>query len=232
VVFSSDGEYLQGWPITFRNHLHGGVCVGDITGDNIPEILVGGMHPPFDAGEFRPFACALTGSGKIVPGWPVTGSHGVGCFTSFAITDIDGDGMRDVLMQHSGYFSGEEDDIPYGPSAFRHDGSPIPGFPKAAINTPMGEGSPLVMDLDGDGFLEIAWISDTADLYMWDLQVPAKFDKYSWAMPYQNPERTSALPFLSRISNPVYRSNRPNSRRISRSRAGNETRPITISSGD
>ncbi|MBN1569924.1 MAG: S8 family serine peptidase [Acidobacteria bacterium] len=232
VVFSSDGRLLKGWPYTFRNYLHGGVCVGDITGDNIPEILVGGMHHPFEAEEYRPFAYALTGSGEIVRGWPVTGNHGIGYFTSFAILDIDGDGMRDVLMQNAGSSEKEDDDRTYGPSAFHHNGLPIAGFPKAAINTYWFEGSPLVMDFDGDGFLEIVWISDTADLYMWDLKMPAKFDKYSWVMPYQNPERTSSLPFLGQTSIPVRRSNRPNIRGISRSRSANKTRSISIGPGD
>jgi hypothetical protein len=76
-------------------------------------------------------------------------------WSSPAVADIDGDGWTEVVFFGD---MGDYPTAPYPPGALlwiiRHDGSVQPGFPRSVPGVPIWS-SPAVVDLDGDGSLDI-----------------------------------------------------------------------------
>ena len=72
------------------------------------------------------------------------------------LCDVDADGKQEIFVAgHSGIFGVDD------------DGRLLPGFPLLMAAPPTG--SPVVLDLDGDGRLALAALDGTA-VYAWDLQ--------------------------------------------------------------
>ena len=72
------------------------------------------------------------------------------------LCDVDADGKQEIFVAgHSGIFGMDD------------DGQLLPGFPLLMAAPPTG--SPVVVDLDGDGRLALAALDSTA-VYAWDLQ--------------------------------------------------------------
>ena len=72
------------------------------------------------------------------------------------LCDVDADGKQEIFVAgHSGIFGVDD------------DGRLLPGFPLLMAASPTG--SPVVLDLDGDGGLALAALDSTA-VYAWDLQ--------------------------------------------------------------
>ena len=72
------------------------------------------------------------------------------------LCDVDADGKQEIFVAgHSGIFGVDD------------DGRLLPGFPLLMAAPPTG--SPVVLDLDGDGRLALAALDSTA-VYAWDLQ--------------------------------------------------------------
>src|SRR5437870_7281673 len=104
-------------------------------------------------------------SGRIAPPAPTTTSRP-------AIGDLDHDGYPEIV------YANIEGDV----YVFRHDGAPFPGFPvriNPAFSAPVLRtntnhvktgifGSPVLGDLDGDGFLDIVIAAMDQHVYAWD----------------------------------------------------------------
>ncbi len=104
-------------------------------------------------------------SGRIAPPSPTTTSRP-------AIGDLDHDGYPEIV------YANIEGDV----YVFRHDGTPFPGFPvriNPAFSAPVLRtntnhvktgilGSPVLGDLDGDGFLDIVVAAMDQHVYAWD----------------------------------------------------------------
>ncbi len=137
-------------------NITGTLAVGDITGDQAPEILavaLGGM------------LCALDKNGVSLPGWPAIS----GLSNSWAapsIGDIDGDGQNEALVV--GYQFGSYTQI----HAYRATASGpvvVPGFP-VTYPSLQTYSCPVIGDTDGDGDLELfnAGKVNGPALYAWD----------------------------------------------------------------
>ncbi len=194
-VFSADGSLPAGWPISLTNISITGASTADITGDGVPEVLLG-------AKDYRnriPVIFAYNGSGTAITGWPakndiLPGSsfYGFYGFSSPAAADVDGDGSREVVGLGS-----SSPDKPYALAAFRKDGTMVLGFPKPVAKAPADSTStPVIMDFDGDGLQEIAWLCSTGDLYLWDAEGAGRTNGFDWTMSGHDAGRTGAQPLL------------------------------------
>jgi len=193
-VLRPDGSVVPGWPVQVRDDVHiTGLSAGDVTGDGRPEVFAGaaGKDGHFD------WLCLLGGNGVPLPGWPVQMGPsqltlGVG---SAAFVDLDGDGRREMIVGSGMPLSGPKAMMPFCLHAFRSDGQEVAGFPKPATGYDASLGStPAVIDFDGDGLLEIAWINVSGDLFLWDAATAARIESTDWPMYQHDPGRSGAAP--------------------------------------
>ncbi|MDY6878317.1 MAG: VCBS repeat-containing protein [Chloroflexota bacterium] len=152
-----DGSKVAGWPI-YRyngdNLLRGGLsspALGDIDGDNLPEVIVGTMSPPWD-GEHAPdyskaTLWAINGDSTNVNGFPVTTEQVI--HSSPALGDIDGDGQLEIVVG-VGWGTDGRENIVY---AWNHDGTLLSNWPR--VTDSVMKAPPALGDIDGDGVLEV-----------------------------------------------------------------------------
>jgi hypothetical protein len=144
-VFDRDGNPLRGWPRDIPTHLDSSPAVGDIDNDGNLEIVIGSGQNP-DPRFHRVYAFEKNGS--YVDGWPA--ATGGEVFSSPSLADVTGDGFLEV-------FVGARDGKLYG---WRHDGTALPNWPVTPLNQngdsqPIHASSPVILDADGDGQLDI-----------------------------------------------------------------------------
>src|SRR6266567_1766306 len=111
-------------------------------------------------------------NGTVAPGFPVTLPGDIQ--SSPAIGDVDGDGIPDIVV---GYGSTFESPSSGGVRAYSRTGvqlwdrpsvdqfypsppTPLDGLPDPVVSTP------AIGDIDGDGFVEVAWGSLDANVYV------------------------------------------------------------------
>ncbi len=139
-LMDASGNDLDGWPKNFDNHwMVSGPSIADIDGDGVDEVITservgatGNVH-----------VLRMDGT-ELNENWPVEIPNTPG-FTP-SVGDIDGDGYADVVTGSSS--SGAL-------YVFDKDGELLPGFPQTPDNAGLSYQSPLVLDLDGDGSLDI-----------------------------------------------------------------------------
>jgi len=192
-AFHHDGSVVTGWPQTAAypssyNCCDMSIVVGDIDGDNQPEIVAGGPGDKLFAWE---------ANGQIIPGWPkvlsglkMYGTKAAG-FTSISIADVDGDDKGDIVAMD--YF-----DAPL--IAYKFDGTVIPGFPKQ-IYYPIYE-NPIISDFDGDNFAEFVGVNSLGIIVMFDLSGTSNDLPLTWPMWAHDAQHTSNLGVLP-IPSPI-----------------------------
>lgn len=151
IVLTHDGQLAPGWPqLTFDRHdiaytegVASSPAVADLDGDGNLEII---------AGAFDHRVYAWHHDGTWVKGWPRHVYDTV--WSSPAVGDLDGDGLPEVVIgvdsHNNPYFGAIDGGALY---VFHNDGTLVEGFPKYV--TENFESSPALVDLDGDGFLDI-----------------------------------------------------------------------------
>ena len=183
------------FPITYGNS-SACVAVGDMDGDNVPELAYGGVQA-VDSGKVWVYDL----SGSLLPGFPAkvfrTWVDG-----SVAIADIDGDGLGDVVCGTNGTVS-----KPGLICAFNHLGQMLPDFPLSPGNPIINsfETHPTLVDIDGDGDTEIFAGRTDKYVYGWDTQ--GIFDSmYAWTTFKGNAARTGGQlvsPYLVSIKDDI-----------------------------
>lgn len=138
-VYQGNGAMLSGWPQRLDYVPGSAAAVGDITGDNIPEIVTEsyyGLH-------------AFTNDGFLMPGFPYyPGTNRVFSYSTPVLADIDDDGIREIICgDHSLANSSGAIHI------VRNDGTAYPGWPK--LTSYWVYGPPSVGDINGDGLLDV-----------------------------------------------------------------------------
>jgi hypothetical protein len=149
VSFVTSFPTLSNWPILRESATPSSPVVHDLNGDGTLEILFGGeeiyaLHA--DGSEYR------DGDNNTLTHGVLTQTGGANFWCTPAVADIDNDGILEIVA--AGWNSG----LLY---VFGPDGSMKPGWPRV-IGNPSGQdgaavawGSPLVIDVNGDGAREI-----------------------------------------------------------------------------
>lgn len=139
-VFDHEGNELPGWPKSFGTTLvNNAPTVADLDDDGNYEIIT---------------AQRASASSALIHVFNIDGSYfnenwpydilSVSCFTP-SVGDIDNDGVKEIIV--AGYNTGL--------FALKPDASLLAGFPVVATGVAYSYQSPILVDLDGDGDLEI-----------------------------------------------------------------------------
>ncbi len=189
------------------------VVAGDVTGDGIPELVVAtnlSLDPTQFVGPIdhpgNDFLSVMTPGSQTgnLPGWPHVERFNPSNYKDdglgkASIGDIDGDGVQEIVVANV-----HCDLFPYsrnldfhggcqGLLAFRPDGSPVPGFPKATPS-PAAYGSQAALaDLDGDGLVEIVWLGAEGQLAVWNVPGTPGPERFEWPMARHDPAHTALL---------------------------------------
>jgi hypothetical protein len=138
-VYRGDGTIYPGWPQRMDYVPGCAVAVGDITGDEIPEIVTESYYRLH----------AYSADGVLLPGFPyLPGENRVFSYSTPVLADLDGDGNREIICgDHS---------IGDGTGAVhivRHNGLSLPDWPKFTASWVYAP--PSVGDINGDGRLDV-----------------------------------------------------------------------------
>ena len=162
-VFDQNGGVLPGFPIEFEGFdLHGPPSLADFDQDGIVDVILDAFSTILIVHFDGSYDTLHTGIAQF-GGEP-------------AVADIDGDDNLEIIMGRSDLIEHDSSLV----NAFRLDGSQPLGWPICVQGIPRG--TPLIEDLDEDGFLELVVFTksdpwshpDTGWLYLFDL--PAPFD--------------------------------------------------------
>jgi hypothetical protein len=138
-VYRGDGTVYNGWPQPLGHVPASSAAVGDITGDDVPEII----------GESYDALYVWDTGGNLLDGFPFYMPNGaVNSYSSPVLADIDDDGLREIIfgthvLSAGGYVF-----------ALNDDGTQVPGWPKPTNYWIYGP--PAVGYIDGDNVLDIA----------------------------------------------------------------------------
>jgi hypothetical protein len=138
-VYRGTGVVFPGWPKAINHVPASSAAVGDIDGDNIPEIIA----------ESYIALYAWKSNGDSIPGFPfILPNSAVTSYSSPVLADLDGDNKREIIF--GTHVSGAGGYL----FVLKYDGSQLTGFPKATGNWIYG--APSVGYIDGDTLLDIA----------------------------------------------------------------------------
>ena len=131
------GVVRPGFPISVNNrNISLGIVLYDLDGDGLLEMIVGEQLNPGKIHIYRPDGTEWT------TGWPVALDHTPA--VSPSVADIDNDGAVEIVTcSYNSLY------------AFNLNGTLQAGFPLQIPNAKFSYQSPVLVDLDGDGYREI-----------------------------------------------------------------------------
>ena len=137
-IFDFKGDIMPGWPISFNGHwMISSPALADMDGDDVPEIICGDLENGFGQ------VYVLKADGKSINNqWPIPLPN-IPAVTP-SIGDLDKDGSPDVIISSTREIY-----------ALDIEGDLINGWPYSNSSTKFSFQSPLLSDLDRDGYLEI-----------------------------------------------------------------------------
>jgi hypothetical protein len=155
------GTLLPGWPAFVRDGVFSSPAIADLAGDGKLEVIIGSQAHAEGSPINAPDGGALwvfRSDGSYFPGFPqyVTPES---IDSSPAIGDIDGDGCPEIVVGTT-TTSQTGGKVLY---AFHTDGTPVSGWPVTLAGHTWT--SPLLVDLNGDGVLDVVENDDTGVLY-------------------------------------------------------------------
>jgi Secretion system C-terminal sorting domain/FG-GAP-like repeat len=158
-IYKGDGTLFPGWPQDISSVPAASAAVGDITGDNNPEIIFEAYNALYvwDSG------------GNLLSGFPYNlPTDVVTSYSSPILVDLDNDNLKEIVFgihESGGALNG-------GIYILKNDGTLFPGWPKTT--TYWVYAPPSIGDIDGDAQLDIAVgdqvLSGTPvdNVYAWD----------------------------------------------------------------
>ena len=189
-IYHHDGTYFDNWPQIYPGpHTYITPVVGDIDNDGDLEIF-GGGHT-FDL-------MAKHHTGVNVAGWPVSALSALEC--SPIVFDVDGDGYREVLFAEN--WPGANGFL----YAFNGDGSAVEDWP-VSISAPSYVNSAAAGDVDGDGDIEIAFMTGNGTVNLWTVEdVPYRAYLTEWGTYFHDNWNTGWMHPLAPLNLIVYNS--------------------------
>jgi hypothetical protein len=137
-VYKGDGTVYTGWPQTISGFPASSAAVGDITGDNFPEIIA----------ESTTGLYAWDRNGAAIAGFPFSLPSGwTNSYSSPVLADVDG-GSREIIFGTHSSTTGEG-----AVYIIKNNGTVMPNWPKITGNWVYGP--PAVGFIDGDNILDI-----------------------------------------------------------------------------
>ena len=154
-AYNPDGTLLPNFPFPVPSgHPYAGVSIGDIDGDNQVEIAFGTVEA-VSLGKI----CAWNLDGTVLPGFP-RGVWATWVDGNTAIADVTGDGVPEVI-------GGTNNGKMYAITA---TGDSAAGFPVSSEATSLNafNTNPTMIDVDGDGDVELFAPCNDRKIYAWD----------------------------------------------------------------
>ena len=138
-VYKFDATILTGWPKSMGHVPASSAAVGDINGDNVPEIVMESYNALY----------AWKSNGDSIPGFPYyMPNSDVNSYSSPVLADFDNDNIREIVFGTHVLGGGGYVYI------LKNDGSVLSGWPKTTSNWIYGP--PSVGYIDNDNILDIA----------------------------------------------------------------------------
>jgi hypothetical protein len=159
VAYHHDGSRVEGINVRIQPYRHQLPVIGDVDGDGSPEIMI------FSYGDWPPPSSSLalliiSNTGVIkhtIPFNLMSHSAYMEASSAPALADLDQDNIPEIVI-------GLNEAV----IVFRGDGTVFPGWPVTWSTTSLqsvGNGAPVVGDIDGDQFPDIVSISINDYLY-------------------------------------------------------------------
>jgi hypothetical protein len=138
-VYKYDATVLTGWPKQMGHVPASSAAVGDINGDNIPEIVMESYNALY----------AWTAAGDSLPGFPYfMPNTDVNSYSSPVLADVDNDNIREIIF--GTHVSGGGGYV----YVMKNNGTVLSGWPKQTSNWVYGP--PSVGYIDNDNVMDIA----------------------------------------------------------------------------
>lgn len=179
-AWNFDGTPVNGWPLQIY---HGGeisdVALGDVDGDSKLEVVA-------TLSNARTIYVINGEDATVLPGWPQPQDNEWNFADSPVLSDIDGDDELEIIATAHRIRAYPPYYIDSRVYAYDSDGTLLPGFP---LELPMENfKTPTIVDLDGDGDLEIGVSSfygiflgsGPAYIHFWDLEAPINEALQAW----------------------------------------------------
>jgi len=184
-VLEFNGNIASGWPQNIMSEGNNAFCLGDIDSDNLPEIVFARN------GGNSGYLYAFNGDGSSVPGWPISTCL---LHASCVIGDVDSSLPPEIIVRSRNRIV-----------IYEADGTILPGWPKFindSVYSSTVVPSPLITDLDGDGYIDIIAPSFHNQVYAWSISGIYNLSRLEWPM-FQHDSRYSGLYMpMSRPPNP------------------------------
>ena len=138
-VYKYDATIIPGWPKTMGHVPASSAAVGDINGDNIPEIVMESYNALY----------AWKSNGDSIPGFPYfMPNNDVNSYSSPVLADVDNDNIREIIF--GTHVSGGGGYV----YIMKNNGTVLSGWPKTTSNWIYGP--PSVGFIDNDNILDVA----------------------------------------------------------------------------
>ncbi|MBD3336299.1 MAG: hypothetical protein GF355_12360 [Candidatus Eisenbacteria bacterium] len=182
--YAGSGRSLEGWPAAVAHRVNGAPALADLNRDGRLDLVVATV------GGDGQIIVLDGGSGKPLPGWPVA-VKGVSFNSSPVIVDVTGDGVPEVLA--AGLETGAVERVVL--PALTGEGGSVDGWPLILGGEEILTSSPLAVDLDQDGRLELCLGTEgEGRLHVWKLPTADRPGAAPWPMEQGGPARTGLPP--------------------------------------
>jgi M6 family metalloprotease-like protein len=165
--FDSEGQTALVTHSTFPNAFSS-PAVGDVDSDGDLDIVITGENQVW----------AFHRNGSLLNHFPVQVADESVDLSDPLLGDVNGDGRIEIVFSTS-----DRRIEAVGPDGKGIEDFPLPYSGKTAA-------APVLMDLDSDGKIELASVSDTGRLDVWDLDGTYNTDSVPWGSPGHDPQGT------------------------------------------